>query len=294
MIVGALGTLLCFAITPVFAQGAMERLGSIAANFWRLLVAVLLLGGWTWIFGSRVSPAVEVWLLLGGVAGFGVGGAALFLSLPGLGASLSTLVVQCGAVAAAVAIEWLWLERSLTYFQLLSVIIIVGGVALGLLPRSWPVSRSHFHAGFAWAVVSAIGQGAGAVISRKAFVLAAAQRCVVDPGTAAFIRAIGGLIVATLWFAILSALRRAEPRATRSAWRWVLANAITGPVLGVTCYQWALRSAPAALVQPIVAAAPLLTVPLAIAIGDAPRPRLTYYAGTALAVAGTALLLLAR
>ena len=31
------------------------------------------------------------------------------------------------------------------------------------------------------------------------------------------------------------------------------ANALCGPVLGVACFQWALRSTPAGIVQPIVA-----------------------------------------
>ena len=42
--IGALGTLLFFAVTPVLANRAAHRLGSLRANFFRLLVAVGLLG----------------------------------------------------------------------------------------------------------------------------------------------------------------------------------------------------------------------------------------------------------
>jgi drug/metabolite transporter (DMT)-like permease len=73
----------------------------------------------------------------------------------------------------------------------------------------------------------------------------------------------------------------------------VLGNALTGPVLGVTCFQWALRTTPAGIVQPIVAAAPLLTIPLAAAMEGA-RPRATYYVGAVLAVAGVSGLLVWR
>jgi drug/metabolite transporter (DMT)-like permease len=53
----------------------------------------------------------------------------------------------------------------------------------------------------------------------------------------------------------------------------------------VTCFQWALKTTPAAIVQPIVAAAPLLTIPFA-ALLEGARPRPRYYLGAALAVAG--------
>ena len=50
---------------------------------------------------------------------------------------------------------------------------------------------------------------------------------------------------------------------------------------------------PAAIVQPIVAAAPLLTIPFA-ALLEGARPRPRYYVGAALAVAGVAGLLVLR
>jgi drug/metabolite transporter (DMT)-like permease len=73
----------------------------------------------------------------------------------------------------------------------------------------------------------------------------------------------------------------------------VLANALTGPVVGVTCFQWALRSTPAGIVQPIVAAAPLFTIPFAAKL-EGSRPHATYYLGTLLAIAGVAGLFLWR
>jgi drug/metabolite transporter (DMT)-like permease len=70
-------------------------------------------------------------------------------------------------------------------------------------------------------------------------------------------------------------------------WAWVLFNTLLGPVLGVTCYQWALRTTQAGLVLPIVATAPLLTVPIARALEHS-RPTPRYWIGALLAVAGAA------
>jgi drug/metabolite transporter (DMT)-like permease len=64
-------------------------------------------------------------------------------------------------------------------------------------------------------------------------------------------------------------------------------------VLGVAFYQWALRGAPAGIVQPIVAVAPLLTIPFAAWIEHAAAPRMAYYAGSVLAIGGATGLVLA-
>ena len=288
--IGALGTLLCFAVTPVFARRAALLLGSLRANFWRLLAATLLLGIWAHLAGRGTGGAAFGWFFLGGVVGFGVGGVAMFQSLPRLGSNLSTLIVQCGSAVVAAAVEWRWLGTLLTPAQLACAAHTLAGIVIGLLPRSLPrVAPAEWTAGVAWALLSALGQGVGAVISRKAFATAAAWHQAMDPGTAAYQRALGGLLVAALVVLVIRP-RSPAPRPPGRAWPWVLGNALTGPVLGVTCFQWALRTTPAGIVQPIVAAAPLLTIPFAARL-EGSRPRPSYYVGAALAVAGVAGLL---
>lgn len=288
--IGALGTLLCFAVTPVFARRAAVLLGSLQANFWRLLVAALLLGAWAHWAGRGVGGAAFGWFFLGGIVGFGIGGVAMFQSLPRLGSNLSTLIVQCGSAIVAAAAEWLWLGTVLTPIQLVCASLTLAGIIIGLLPRSLPrIAPSEWNAGVAWALLSALGQGFGAVISRKAFATAAAWHQSMDPGTAAYQRALGGLLVAGL---VVLAVRSRRPASAPPgrAWPWVIGNALTGPVLGVTFFQWALRTTPAGIVQPIVAAAPLLTIPFAARL-EGSRPRASYYLGAVLAVAGVAGLL---
>lgn len=286
--IGALGTLLFFAVTPVFARRAAVLLGSLRANFWRLLVATVLLGAWAHLAGRGTGGAAFGWFFVGGVVGFGIGGVAMFQSLPRLGSNLSTLIVQCGSAIVAAGVEWQWLGTKLTAAQLACVALTLAGIVIGLLPRSLPrVSPAEWASGLAWAVLSAAGQGVGAVISRKAFATAAAFGEVMDPGTAAYQRALGGLLVAAVVVILFVRRNPAPVKAAPAAWPWVTANALTGPVLGVACFQWALRSTPAGIVQPIVAAAPLLTIPFAAWL-EGSRPRGTYYLGAALAVAGVA------
>ncbi len=292
--IGAIGTLLFFAVTPVFANRAAQRLGCTRANFWRLLLAAGVLGVWAHHFGRGLGGASLGWFFLGGLVGFGIGGVAMFQSLPRLGSSLSTLIVQCGSGVVAVVVEFAWLDARLTLGQLACAAVTLAGVAVGLLPRSLPrISPAEWKLGLGWALLSAIGQGVGAVISRKAFAVAAVLHDKIDPGSAAYQRALGGLVFAALALAFAMAWRADAPRLPGRAWPWVLGNTLTGPVLGVTCYQWALRTAPAGIVQPVVAAAPLLTIPFAAWL-EGTRPRATYYVGAVLAVVGVSGLMLWR
>jgi drug/metabolite transporter (DMT)-like permease len=219
----------------------------------------------------------------------------MFLSLPRLGANLSTLIVQCVSAVAAAAIEFGWLGAALTPLQILCAALTLAGVSVGLLPRSLTrASPERFAAGVGWALLSALGQGSGAVLSRKAFAVASTVHQQVDPGTAAYLRVIGGLAFGGAVLAVMLVAGRVRLAGDRRAWPWVLGNALTGPVLGVTCFQWALRTTPAGLVQPIVAIAPLLTIPFAVWIEGAAKPRLSYYAGSLLAVIGATGIVLAR
>lgn len=292
--IGALGTLLFFAVTPVFANRAAHRLGSLRANCLRLLVAAGLLGAWAHLAGRGLGGGALGWFVFGGVVGFGIGGVAMFQSLPRLGSNLSTLIVQCVSAIVAAGVEWAWLGTRLTPVQVGCAALTLAGIVIGLLPRSLPrVSPAEWTAGIGWALLSAAGQGVGAVISRKAFAVAAAAHEKIDPGSAAYQRALGGLAVAVLVLALAARWRPERRREEGRAWPWVLGNALTGPVLGVTCFQWALRTTPAGIVQPIVAAAPLLTIPFA-ALLEGARPRATYYLGAALAVAGVSGLIVWR
>ncbi len=293
--IGAIGTTLCFALTAVFANRAAQQLGSTLANFYRLLLAVIILGMWAHVAGLGVGGGAFGWFFVSGLAGFGLGGVAMFQALPRLGSSLAMLVVQCGAVLVAALAEWLWLGTRLTAAQLACVLLTMAGVTLGLLPRSLPEKpRAELLNGIRWALVSAFGQGVGAVLSRKAFAVAAAAQLHPDPATTAYQRALGGLVVAAIawWFA--RAMKKEKAYFTLGeTWPWVLANVLTGPVLGVTCYQWALSTTPAGIVQPIVATSPLATIPLA-ALLERTWPRPLYFLGAVLAVVGVAGLYVAR
>jgi drug/metabolite transporter (DMT)-like permease len=300
-VTGALLTALFFAGNAVCARRAALHYGGTLGNFLRLLLAVALLGAWAHAAGQGAAGGAFTWFFVSGCVGFGLGGLTMFQALPLIGSNLSMLIVQCGSAVAAAAVEWLWLGTRLSAAQAGLAALTLAGVVIGLIrpvgPRGARPARPGFAAGVLLAVVSACAQGGGAVLSRKAFAVLRAHGFFMDAATSAYQRALGGLAVGALALIIVRWWPAAERKPTTGGepvpamavppWIWVALNTLLGPVLGVTCYQWALRTTPAGLVLPIVATAPLLTVPIARALEHS-RPTPRYWLGAVLAVLGAA------
>lgn len=304
--IGAFLTALFFAGNAVCARRAALHYGGTAGNFLRLLLAVALLGAWAHAAGQGCGGGAFTWFFVSGCVGFGLGGLAMFHALPLIGSNLSMLIVQCGSAVAGALLEWFWLGSRLSAAQAGLAALTLTGVIVGLasLPpevrrESAPVAGAlpRFALGILFAVVSACAQGGSAVISRKAFAVLRTNGFFMDAATSAYQRALGGLAVGLLALIVVRLGPGAErqplaetervPAMAVPPWTWVILNTLLGPVLGVTCYQWALRTTQAGLVLPIVATAPLLTVPIARALEHS-RPTPRYWLGAVLAVLGAA------
>jgi drug/metabolite transporter (DMT)-like permease len=77
-------------------------------------------------------------------------------------------------------------------------------------------------------------------------------------------------------------------RFTSDRWRvmpWIVINALSGPTLGVGCYQWALATTPTGVVTAITALTPLAVIPLAWKL-DGERPTVRSVLGGVVAVGG--------
>jgi len=295
-VTGAVLTALFFAGNAVCARRAALHYGGTTGNFLRLLLAAALLGAWAHAAGAGFGGGALGWFLLSGAVGFGLGGLTMFHALPRIGSNLAMLIVQCGSAVAAALIEWLWLGTRLSAAQAALAALTLAGVSMGLMGPMGPAPGRRT-SGIVLAVLSAVAQGAGAVLSRKAFGVLHAHGFLMDGASSAYQRVLGGLVVGTLALLVVRWWPRAGDRPAPEAetvpaahlppWTWVVFNTLLGPVLGVTCYQWALRSTPAGIVLPIVATAPLLTVPIARALEHS-RPTPRFWLGALLAVAGAA------
>jgi drug/metabolite transporter (DMT)-like permease len=287
-------TTVLFAISAVAARRTTTTLGGVTANFWRITLATLLLALWAHTAGSGLSGAAFPYFLISGCAGFGLGDLALYQTLPRLGSRLSIVMVHCLAAPFAALTEWLWLGTRLTPLQILSGVTILVGVALALAPgHHLKIPRRVLVSGVIFGLFAAMGQGSGAVLSRKAYEIAAQAGQQIDGLTAAYQRILAGWFIAAVTFGLARSARPSSPRpksdepaaAWGSTWLWITINALAGPTLGVGCYQWALATRPTGVVLPIVATTPIVVIPFA-RVMEGERPRKRSLVGGALAVLG--------
>jgi len=157
--------------------------------------------------------------------------------------------------------------------------------------------------GFLLGLLAAAGQGLGALVSRKGVLIAEAAGETAHTATfgitAAYQRILAGLVFTAGWFLVLGLLQRPPDHSAREKdagakrFGWMLANGLAGPVIAVSCYQWALATTPSGIVLPIAATAPLLAMPIAYFL-ERDRPSRRAITGGLLAVAGCIALTAAR
>lgn len=293
---------LFFALTGTCGSYNIRANGPVRGNLGRLCVAAVVLGLFAHTVGNGFASASVAWFLFSGVLGMGIGDLGVYAALPLLGSRLTVLMTQCLAAPIAAIGEWLWLGTRLTFTQVLWGLLILAGVAIAIMPsKANPARVAVRPIGFLFGLIAACGQGFGALVSRKGVqVASAAGEVVQDPVfgvNAAYHRIVAGLLFAALWFALLRMLDRlpvaVTPPTRRHGFKWILASGFTGPVIAVTCYQWALATTPTGIVLPIAATAPLLAIPIAFWLeGDRPSRRAIL--GGVLAVAGCVALTVAR
>lgn len=299
----ALLTAVLFAFSAIFGQRAARLFGPLRANAVRLGIACAVLGILTWMIdGFRgqqsIYGAVFPALFISGAVGFGLGDVGLFLAYPRLGARLTILInFSLGTLFAAWGDHWL-LGENLTFPQWSGIGLVLAGLMLALWPAHGAARLSL--SGLACAVLAGAGQGFGTTLSGWANRIAAGQQVTIHGISQAFQRCTAGALTAVVvWAVWYFAIKKPEipasgvGRATKPkhAGFWMLGAALFGPVIGVSCYQWARLHLPSAVVVAIAATSTLWVIPLARLI-DKDHATWRQVAGTILAVAGIAVLAL--
>lgn len=293
----ALLTTFLFALTAVCATQAVRYFSAARANLYRLLIASVILQGWLWTYGELIEMRAILWFLTAGVLGFGVGGTCMFQAFPRIGSTLSLLVVECAAALSAAFFGWWWLDAPFSLRQGLFALLSLAGLCIGLAPYKLPhVSRGVLLAGVGFAAVASMVQGMSLVMSKQGFLIQEELGMRSDAVSAAAWRLLGGLVLALLWFVCLQMRKGERIPQDRPTGRffpaWIVANALTGPVLGMSCMLWAISQVGnPGLVQAVVATATLFSVPLAWWL-ERRRPVRWYYVGACISIFGTAGLLM--
>lgn len=288
--------MLLFAFSSVAAKRSVNLLGSATASVLRILFAAALLAVYAHIWGAGLRGPALGWFIASGFIGYGICDTAIFLALPRLGAQLTSLMVHCLGAPIAAVTEWLWLGTPLGVTEIGAGSLILAGVAVALFPgRPAAPASAKTNSPGPWAlglgVIAAAGQAWGAVLSRHGQLLSRDAGQPIDGLSVTYQRILAGVAFAVVWWLWQrgqGAVRKAgdEPPSLRRAWPWVVLNALSGPSLGVACYQWALVQQKTGVVMAIAALTPLAVIPFAWWL-EGERPTARSFSGGLMAVAGT-------
>jgi drug/metabolite transporter (DMT)-like permease len=288
----ALATAICWTICSLFFETAGRRVGSLAVNLIRLVLALGLLSLYSWLFRGPVLPTdatAHAWLWLGvsGLIGFNVGDLCLFRAFVVIGARLSMLIMALVPLFTVI-IGWVLLGEHLSVQDLLGMALTVTGVVTVILQRQRNGQDKASHMPFAGLLLGlggALGQATGLVLSKLGMggydAFAATQIRVIAgiAGFAVIFSCIGW------WPRVGTALRNRKAMAQTGV------GAVFGPFLGVSLSLLAVKYTEAGVAATIMALVPVLIIPPAVLIL---KERVSGQAvlGSVIAVAGSALLFL--
>jgi drug/metabolite transporter (DMT)-like permease len=263
----ALFTAFCWTATALAFESASLKVGSVAVNLIRLMLAMIFLSIFSYISRGYILPTdassnAWLWLSVSGIIGFVIGDLFLFESYTIIGSRIAMLIMTMVPPMTAF-LSWLVLGETLTFFNFIGMTLTIGGISLVILTRGngqKMFSISHSLKGLSFAFLGAVGQAVGLVFSKigmgnyNAF---AATQIRVITGI------IGFAIVITLWkkwsnvgIAIknINAMKR------------IGIGSVFGPFLGVSFSLYAVQHTNAGIASTIMAIVPVLIIPPAFFI----------------------------
>jgi len=288
----ALATACCWTVSALAFQNAGRRVGSLPVNLIRLVMAVFLLGAFTWATRGMplpmdAPPHVWVWLGLSGLVGFTIGDLCLFRAFVLVGARISMLLMTLVPLFTTI-FGFLVMHEVLTPMELAGMALTITGVSSVVLERrrdaSGRIERLPL-AGVLLGLGGAIGQALGLVLAKYGM---GSYNAFASTQIRVLVGIVGFAIVFTAtgrWPRVRTAL------SDRKAMTSTGIGAFFGPFIGVSLSLLAVQYTEAGVAATLMALVPVLIIPVSVIFY---REHVAWPAavGAAVAVCGSALLFL--
>ncbi|MEG0772200.1 DMT family transporter, partial [Clostridium sp.] len=172
-IIAALGTAFCWTITAVAFESAGKKVGSLAVNLIRLVMAFVLLSIFNLFTRGMILPldasgATWLWLSFSGLIGFVIGDLFLFQAYVEIGSRISMLIMSIVPPITALT-GFILMDERISLLGLLGMFVTIGGIAIVIFSRNpddKKVKLSHPIKGMIYAFIGALGQAFGLVFSK--------------------------------------------------------------------------------------------------------------------------------
>lgn len=287
----ALGTALCWAITPLVSAAPANHFGAFAFNRLRQISVAVLLAVFVAIAGRwHALTLQEVGLLvLSGIVGIFVGDTLLFAALNRLGPRRNGVVFALNAPLAAI-LGWLLLDEALPLLAVAGIGLTIIGVMLAILFGQRPGQSHHLEdvkgslwLGIALGLGAAIGQATGSIMARPLMASG------IDPFVASLFRVgAAAACLSVLMSLPIDVVKSRAPMNKKMAGLTIFSG-ILAMGLGMTLLLYALSGGKTGIVSTLSATSPVMILPL-LWLTTGIRPTLGAWAGAVLVVCGMALL----
>ncbi|QGY46262.1 EamA family transporter [Maribellus comscasis] len=260
-------TAVFWTVTSLAFESAGKKVGSLAVNLIRLVIAFFFIGFYSWFsrgffFPSDATVFQWKWLILSGLVGFVIGDLLLFQAFVVIGARISMLMMALAPPFTAF-IGWLILKETLTLSNWLGMMVTMAGIVLVILKREKTeqngeiirkLKSGYSVQGILLAVGGAMGQAAGLVLSKKGMGN-------YDAFSASQIRVLAGVA----GFSVLFVFMKRWPRVWAAlkhapAMKRITLGAFFGPFLGVSFSLLAVQHTEAGVAATLMAISPVLII----------------------------------
>lgn len=299
---------LSWTLTALFAEIASKRLGALQLNFFRMSIALVLLGGLLWItigapYPVHADAATWFWLAMSGFVGYVFGDFCLFNSYIVFGARYGQLFMTLAPPLAGIS-GWLMLGERMSWHSWIAMLVTLSGIAISILARksgdTHKLTLKLPLKGVLFGIGAGVGQGVGLVLSKiglshyeAALPEGISQTmATMVPFAGTFIRTVAGLI----GFFVLLALRKSVSSLGTAVkdgkgMKFAVLTTFFGPFLGVSLSLMAVQYAKAGIASTLMALTPVLII-LPYALIYHQKISLKEIAGTFITIVGVALFFL--
>jgi drug/metabolite transporter (DMT)-like permease len=296
--IAGLLTAVFWTVTSMAFESAGKKVGSLAVNLIRLVIAFFFIGIFSWIsrgffFPTDATAYQWQWLALSGLVGFVIGDLMLFQALVVVGARVSMLVMSLAPPFAAL-VGWLVLGEVLTPMNWIGMAVTIAGIVLVILKREKSelngsirnrLKSSYSLPGLIMAMGGAIGQATGLVLSKKGMGS-------YDAFSSSQIRVLTGIA----GFSFLFIFMKRWPRVWAAlknppAMRRITLGAFFGPFLGVSFSLLAVQHTETGIAATLMSIVPVLIIIPSVLIFHE-KINLKEIIGAVITVAGVAMFFL--
>ena len=289
--IAALSAAFFWAAASVVYTRLGVRIPPLQLNFYKGIVAIALI--LITLVGQQVNSAnwslfPVLWLFISGVIGIGLGDTAYFAALNNLGAR-RTLLLETASPPMGAILALIFIGEQLAPLAWCGILLTLLGIIWVISERTSASTnyRRNARLGIIWAMLAAIAQAVGAVISRFALL-----NSEISSLQSALIRLVAGSSIVLLLLLLPRGLKvQTSPiqwKLSLKSWMAVAIAAFGSTYLGIWLQQTSLKFAPTGIAQTLLATSPIFILPIMALMGE--KVSIRAILGVLLAIGGISLL----